>query len=130
MVRADPRACGPPRLPERAAAVAASAATPAISSRLVTPAMWTPPPAASTELRIVGGRPVDRRDLLVAQPQVHRQLAAMMRQVIDGVAQHDVPRLVHDDLATGAQPPVRGVEVVVVRLQQRLTGLLDVAVVH
>src|SRR5688500_11903081 len=121
MARADPRAWAPTRLPKRAPAVAASAATPAISSRLVTTrdtGMGTRPPAASAELRVVGGRPVDRRDLLVAQPQVHRQLAAMLREMIAGVAQHDVPRLVHDDLATGEKPPVRRVEVVVVRLQQ------------
>ncbi len=50
------------------------------------------------ELLIVGGRAVDSWNRAVVQPQIHRQLAAMVREVVERIAQHDMPRLIQHDL--------------------------------
>src|SRR5438445_586205 len=48
------------------------------------------------ELLIVGGRPVNRRDGLIVEPQIDGQLAPMMREMVERIAQHDMTRLFHD----------------------------------
>src|SRR4029079_199730 len=59
----------------------------------------------SVEPLIVGGGTVDRRHLYVVQTQVDRELAAMVREVVDRIAQHHVTRLLGDDLAGDEQSP-------------------------
>ena len=54
---------------------------------------------------VVGRRTVDGGDRHVVHAQVHRQLAAMVGEVVDGIAQHDVPRLFRDGLTGDEQTP-------------------------
>src|SRR5436309_809397 len=49
------------------------------------------------------------------------RLRDMVRDVVEGVAQHDVPRCFHHDLAARKQLPLRRHEVLVVGLRQRGT---------
>src|SRR6266404_6262324 len=69
---------------------------------------------------IVRRRPVNRRNRFVVEPQIHGQLPTMMGEMVDGVAEHDVPRRFHHLFSVSQQPPVRRLEEMVVRLRQRL----------
>src|SRR5687768_7051162 len=53
----------------------------------------------SAEPLIVSRWSVDRRHGLVEQPQVHRELTSMVGEVVQRIAQDDLARLVHHDLA-------------------------------
>jgi DinB superfamily len=79
---------------------------------------------------IVGGWAVDRRNRAVGQPEIDSQLAAVVRQVVQRVTQHDMTRLIEHDLSSCEQPPVRRHQELVGRPGQRLTALLHVRVVH
>ena len=74
------------------------------------------PAERSAESLVVRGRPVDRRHLLIAQAQIHRQLSAMMSEVHHRLAKDDMARLLHDDLPSRPQAPVGRQQVVVGRL--------------
>jgi len=81
------------------------------------------------ESLIVRGRSVDRRHFPIVEPQIHRQLPAMVRQVVDRVAQDHMARLIEDDLPAGTQPPVGRHQVLVRRLSKGLPRPGDVLVV-
>ena len=77
---------------------------------------------------IVRGRSVDRRDRLIGQSQVDRQLSAVMREMVEGVAKHDMPRLFHHHLAAGTQPPLRRHQEFVVGLRERFARLRKMSI--
>src|SRR5690348_5290826 len=80
----------------------------------MSPDFFTVPHARGSLLiktRVVGGRAVDRRHGGAEQAEIHSQLAAMMRKVAHGVADHDVPRSTGNDLARYQKSPW-GIEVI------------------
>src|ERR1700740_2426747 len=86
---------------------------------------WLPPLRSYSgplaESLIVGGWSRDRGNGQIVHAQIDGQLAAMVRQVIDRIAHHDVPRVLRDGFARNEQPPGRH-QVIVVGLLQRGTG--------
>src|SRR5947199_1879330 len=60
----------------------------------------------ASEPLLIRRRPVERGDGDVVEPQVDGELAAVMREMIEGaVADGHVPRLLGDDVAAGEHPP-------------------------
>src|SRR5438477_5037185 len=89
-------------------------------------------PAAESESRsiepgLVGRGPVDRRHRGVVEPQVDRELPAMVREVHERVPDHDVTRVLAHDLPRDEQPPGFH-EVLVCRPRERLARLGDAVV--
>src|SRR5688500_2234347 len=70
--------------------------------------------AATTTLPLVRRRSVQLRDRHVEEAQVHRQLTAVMHEVVDGVAQGVLPAGRIEHLVAGAHSP-GAVEVGVLR---------------
>src|SRR4029450_3102453 len=63
----------------------------------------------SAEALVVRGGAVDRRHDRVVEPQVHRQLAAVVRQVVEHAPAQDlVARLLRDDVPAGPDLSARG----------------------
>src|SRR5438105_2453762 len=71
---------------------------------------------------IVRRWPVNRRNRLVVEPQIHGQLPPMMSEMVQRVAEHDMARRFHHLFSVGQQPPARRLEEIVVRLRQRLAS--------
>jgi VWFA-related protein len=72
----------------------------------------------SLEALIVSRGPIQRRHLGAHQSQIHRHLTAVMRPVVDGVADHFVARLLHHHGAAREQAPLRHQMLVRRRLQR------------
>jgi hypothetical protein len=80
------------------------------------------------ESLIVGRRSIDRRYRLIEQAEIHGQLSSMVSQMIHGIAEHDVPRLIHHDAASRTQPPIRRQQKVVGGCTKRRDRVRDVSI--
>src|SRR5207244_5359352 len=77
----------------------------------------TPPLIGSLDKPLIVRRwPVNRRNRLIVESQIHGQLAPMMGEMVERVAKRNMPRGFHDDLPPDKQPPRRRHEEIVVRL--------------
>jgi hypothetical protein len=80
------------------------------------------------ERSFIRGRSVDRRHCRLVEPQIHSQLAAVMRQVIEhGIAKHKVSRPLTNHTAGDDKPPWRH-QVLVRGVRQRFARLRDMTV--
>ena len=80
------------------------------------------PRHALRELLIVRRWPIDRRNRHIVQPQIHRQLCAMMCQVRERVSYHNMTRLLTHHIAPNQQTPGL-LQMFLIRILQRLASL-------
>src|SRR5262249_18604738 len=79
---------------------------------------------AALRLSFVGGRSVNCGNRLVVKPKIHREVSAMMRQVIEGVTDHDVARRLLQHVTSSEQLPVLR-QMIVGGVLQRLAAFRD-----
>src|SRR5579872_3834472 len=75
-------------------------------------------------LSFVGRRTVDGGNRLVVKPKIHRELPAVMREMIERVTNHYIPRRLLHQLSSSQQLPLLH-QVIVVGALQRLAALCD-----